>query len=135
MPDATDIASEGLGLTKKQRTLVIRVLWVLGVTATLAYILGGLTVIGLSSPLARAEDVRKNTADIADIKQQVAISARLQLMTEIRTQKRVFCANDDEAVRASTLRYLNVLTDELKKVSGIQENPYPDCSTPPVARP
>lgn len=131
MPDATDLASEGLGLTKKQRVLIIRVLWVLGVTNIIIYIMGGLAFLGLNSPLARAEDVKKNTADIADIKQQVAISARLQLMQEIRTQKRVYCTNDDEAVKASTLRYLNVLTDELKKVSGIQESPYPDCTTQP----
>lgn len=129
MPDATDIASEGLGLNKKQRVLIIRVLWVLGVTNVIIYMLGGLASIGLTSPLARAADVKKNTADIADIKEQVSISAKLQLLSEIRVQKRVYCTSSDEQVKASTLRYLNTLTEDLKKVSGIIENPFPDCAT------
>jgi hypothetical protein len=127
MADPLELASEGLGLTPKQRGLIIRVLWVLGVTTTLVYILGGLAFMGFTSPLAKAEDLRNSDQKIAAITQQVEISARLQLMQEIRTQKRVYCTNDDDAVRVSTLRYLNVLVDELKKVSNIQENPYPDC--------
>lgn len=130
MPDASDLASEGLGLTKKQRTLIIRVLWVLGVTSAIFYMLGAFSAIGLASPLAKAADVKEVREEVAEIKQQVAITARLQLIQEIRVQKRVYCSNDDDQVKASTLRYLYALVDDLKKVSNIQESPIPDCGKP-----
>lgn len=131
MPDATDLAAEGLGLNRKQRVLIIRVLWVLGVTSAIVYILGGLSFIGFISPLAKAADVKEIRTEMADLKQQVAISARLQLVQEIRLQKRVYCVNqNDDQIRQSTLRYLYTLVDELKKVDpNSQETPIPACPT------
>lgn len=128
MGDATDIASEGFGLTKKQRQLIIRVLWVLFVTTSIFWMLGAFAYIGFASPLAKAEDVKEARAEISSIKQQVAISTRLQLMQEIRVQKRVYCTTTDDQVRQSTLRYLDALVDDLRKVyPSSMENPIPVC--------
>ena len=119
--DPGDALSEGFGLNKKQRQLIIRVAWVVAVSGHILWICGFLGWMGLNAPFARAEDVD-------EMKQQTAISARLQIVQEIRTQKRIYCTTPDERSRDSTLRYLNVLVLELSKVSDIKETPIPDCS-------
>lgn len=125
--DPGDALSEGFGLTKKQRQLVIRVAWVVAVSGHVLWICGFMGWAGLNPPFARAEDVRKNEEKIEAIQSQVEISARLQIIQEIRTQKRIYCTTSDDRARDSTLRYLNQLVLELRKVSDIQESPTPDC--------
>lgn len=120
--EAGDAVSEGFGLNKKQRQLIIRVLWVLGVSGHIAWVCGFMSFLGLVSPFARATDVEQ-------LQNQVAISARLQLIQEIRTMKRSYCLSTDDDVRQSTLRYLNSLVDELRKVSDLKESPIPDCAS------
>lgn len=126
--DPEQALSEGFGLTKKQRQLIIRVLWVLAVSNSILWMLGVFAYIGFASPLAKAKDVEDVQQQVAGIKQQVAISARLQLMSEIRTQKRLYCANPDEQVRQSIQRYLYSLVDDLRQVvPSTTESPIVEC--------
>lgn len=129
--EAGEVVSEGFGLTAKQRQLIIRVLWVLAVTAHMAYVCGILAFAGIgSAPFARAEDVE-------GMKKANAVTARIQIIQEMRVQKRSYCQISDERTKDSIMRYMLRLQDELRDITGQNEPVTEDCSTianvqPPV---
>lgn len=127
MSEAADALSTGFRLTSKQKTLIVRVLWVLAVTIYMTWTLGGLTFLGLSAPFARAEDVKDLKQQVGVIQEQGNIAARLQLVQEIRIQKRAYCVNTDQEIRNSILRTIDNLRSELKRVANVDEPLYPVC--------
>lgn len=115
-----DLVSEGFGLSKAQRQLLLRVLWVLGVTTCLAYILGALTIIGISAPYAKA-------AEVEQLQRTVEVSARIQLAQEIRLQVRIRCTITDQQSRDSLQRAIDSLQDEYARITKGQRYPEPIC--------
>jgi hypothetical protein len=127
--EASDVASEGFGLTPKQRQLVIRVLWVLAVSLHISYVCGLLALAGIgTAPFARAEDVDK-------LKRVNAISARIQIIQELRVQKRSYCLVSDDRTRDSIMRYMLRLQSELQEITGQVEPVNDDCSAIASAQP
>lgn len=122
MNEKLDLLSEGFGLKKEQRQLLLRVLWVIAVTTTLAYILGALTVFGIAAPYARA-------ADVDQLKQTIEASARVTLGREIREQSRVRCSATDQAIIDSITRYIDSLQTDYERIAG-QRYPEPECRRP-----
>jgi hypothetical protein len=127
--EAGEAVSEGFGLTPKQRQLIIRVLWVLAVSAHMAYVCGIFAFMGIGvAPFARSEDVE-------GMKRASVVNARIQIIQEMRVQKNAWCKIADDATRDSILRYLVRLQGELKEITGEIEPVQPDCSrlvvTPP----
>jgi hypothetical protein len=55
MDTLLDFFVNGLGLTKEQRALLMRAAWFTVVSGHILWVCGGLTVVGLASPFARAE--------------------------------------------------------------------------------
>lgn len=122
-PDVTGAFSAlaaGFQLTKRQQALILRVLWVLLVSAHIAWACGWLTLIGLAG-FAKAEEVSR-------LQQTVSASARVTLSQEIRSQARVRCAATDQAVKDSLTRYIDSLQSEYERVAG-QRFPEPPCET------
>ena len=122
-PDVTGAFSAlavGFRLSRKDQALLLRVLWVLLVSAHIAWACGWLSVLGLSG-FAKAENVDK-------LQQTVASSARVTLSQEIRAQARVRCQSTDPAVRDSITRYIDSLQTEYERVAG-QRYPEPQCET------
>jgi hypothetical protein len=120
--EAAEVASEGFGLTPKQRQLIIRVAWVAAVTAHMAYVCGILAFAGIgTAPFARAEDVE-------GMKKANAVTARIQIIQEMRVQKRSFCQISDDRTRDSIMRYMLRLQGELKEITGQIEPVTDDCS-------
>jgi hypothetical protein len=54
-----DLVSEGFGLNRQQRGLLIRVGWVIIVTTYMAWTLGLMAFMGVSSPFATAGDLKE----------------------------------------------------------------------------
>lgn len=120
-PDVTGAFSAitaGFRLSRKDQALLLRVLWVLLVSAHIAWACGWLTAIGLAG-FAKAENVEK-------LQQTVNASARVTLSQEIRAQARVRCQSNDAAVRDSITRYIDSLQFEYERVAG-QRYPEPPC--------
>lgn len=127
--DAAEAGSEAFGLTKKQRQLIIRVLWVVAVSLHAAYVCGILAVAGIgAAPFARAEDVE-------NLKRSSVVQARIQILQEMRDQKRSFCQISDERTRDSIMRYMIRLQGELKEITGELEPVNTDCSPITIAQP
>jgi hypothetical protein len=127
--EAGEVLSEGFGLNPKQRQLIIRVLWVLAVSAHMAYVCGIFAFMGIGvAPFARSEDVE-------GMKRASVVNARIQIIQEMRVQKNAWCKIQDDQTRDSILRYLVRLQGELKEITGEIEPVQPDCSrlvvTPP----
>lgn len=132
--EAAEVGSEGFGLTKKQRQLIIRVMWVVAVSLHGAYVCGILAFVGIGkAPFARAEDVES-------LKRASTVQARIQILQEMRDQKRSYCQISDERTRDSIMRYMIRLQGELREITGEIEPVNDDCSPitmsqPPVSRP
>lgn len=109
----------GFGLNRRQQALLIRVLWVLFVSAHIAWICGFLVFLGLPSPFARADELK-------ELRQTVQASARVTLSQEIRVQARVRCHSTDPQVRDSITRYIDGLQVEYERIAG-QRFPEPPC--------
>jgi hypothetical protein len=75
-----------MGLTKENVALLLRVGWVVLVSAHIAYVCGLLALVGLTGqPFARA-------SDLAEIQRNLRVSARINLQAEIRAQGEAFCS-------------------------------------------
>lgn len=123
-PDVTgafSALSAGFRLSRKDQALLLRVLWVLLVSAHIAWACGWLTMIGLTG-FAKAESVQ-------ELQRTVSSSARVTLSQEIRAQARVRCQSTDAAVRDSITRYIDSLQSEYERVAG-QRFPEPPCESP-----
>lgn len=120
MADPLDLVSDGFHLTKGQRSLLIRVLWVLLVTINMMYVHGLLVYLGISAPFAHA-------ADVEDLKRASMVNARIQIIQEMRAQKASYCKVADEQTRDSIMRYLVRLQGELKEITGEIEPVTPAC--------
>lgn len=123
MADPLDIASEGFALTKEQRRLLIRVFWVLIVTANMLYVHGALVYLGITAPFARA-------GDVVQLQRASMVNARIQIIQEMRVQKNAWCKIEDDQTRDSIMRYLVRLQGELKEITNEIESIRPDCSQP-----
>ncbi len=110
--------SAGFGLSRRQQALVIRILWVLGVSAHIAWACGWLGALGLVG-FAKADDVHS-------LQQTVNASARVTLAQEIRAQSRVRCLVTDQAVRDSLTRYIDTLQYDYERIAG-QRAIEPPC--------
>lgn len=127
--EAGEVASEGFGLTPKQRQLIIRVLWVMAVTLHASYVCGILAFVGIgSAPFARAEDVEA-------MKRASIVNTRIQIIQELRVQKRSYCQIQDDRTKDSIFRYMIRLQGELKEITGEIEPVTQDCSPIATAQP
>lgn len=100
----------GFGLNRRQQALILRILWVLGVSLHIAWACGWLAVIGLVG-FARADDVHS-------LQQTVNASARVTLAQEIRAQSHIRCQVSDQAVRDALTRYIDTLQYDYERISG-----------------
>lgn len=120
-PDVTGAFSAltlGFNLTRRQQILIIRILWVLGVSMHIVWACGFLSFLGLVG-FAKADDMQK-------LQQTVAASARVTLSQEIRSQAGVRCRSVDPLVRDSITRYIDSLQTEYERIAG-QRYPEPAC--------
>lgn len=120
LSEADGAITTAFGLNKKQRQLLLRVLWVLAVSGHIAWVCGFLAFVGLSSPFARA-------ADVEDLKRAATVNARIQIIQEMRVQKNSYCKTTDEQTRDSIIRYLVRLQGELKEIADEVEPVQPVC--------
>lgn len=127
MNEKLDLITEGLGLNPDQRRVIVRVGWVVAVTSTIAYILGGLTVIGLASPFVKAGDYKQLENKVAQIERTTSASAKVVLAQEIRIQVRAKCLVTDTDVRESIQRVIDQLQDSYVELAGTR---YPEAACP-----
>jgi hypothetical protein len=120
MPEGLNLLSEGFGLTKEQRRLIIRVLWVAIVSTHILWVCGLLGFLGLSPPFAWA-------ADVDSLRQATLVSARLNLVTEIRTQTRAWCSITDPTTREAIATTIDKLREEYRRVAGGASPPEQRC--------
>lgn len=123
MNEKLDLLSEGFGLNKAQRSLLLRVGWVIAVSGVNAYLLGALAVFGIPAPYARANDFE-------ELKRITAASARVTLSKEIREQSRIKCSATDQAIVDSITRYIDSLQLDYERIAG-QRYPEPECPRRP----
>lgn len=109
----------GLGLKREHQRLLVRTCWVLFVTGHVMWVCGFLAAIGLASPFARASDVDK-------LLHAAEVNARISMQSEIRVQTRLFCQTSDEEVKASAMKRIDELREELWEISRIRL-PDPQC--------
>lgn len=83
------------------------------------WVCGFLAAIGLASPFARASDVDK-------LLHAAEVNARISMQSEIRVQTRLFCQTSDEEVKASAMKRIDELREELWEISRIRL-PDPQC--------
>jgi hypothetical protein len=122
-----DLVSEGFGLTKTQRQLIVRVGWVVAVTLTGAYMLGAFSLIGLSGPFVFASDYKQLESKVAQIERTTSASAKVTLAQEIRIQVRAKCLVTDTDVRESIQRVIDQLQDDYAQLAGQR---YPEGACP-----
>lgn len=120
-PEVTGVFSAlvaGFQLNRRQQALLIRIFWVILVSAHIAWACGWLTMIGLVG-FARADELK-------ELRQTVQASARVTLSQEIRAQARVRCLSSDSMVRDSITRYIDSLQNEYERIAG-GRFPEPPC--------
>lgn len=120
-PDVTgafSALSAAFQLNRRQQALLIRIFWVLVVSAHIAWACGWLTAIGLVG-FARADELK-------ELRQTVQASARVTLSQEIRAQARVRCLSNDAQIRDSITRYIDSLQNEYERIAG-GRFPEPPC--------
>lgn len=121
-PDVTGAFSAlvaGFGLDRRRQALLIRILWVLAVSGHIAWVCGALTLFGLPTPFARADDLQR-------IQTTVEASARVTLSQEIRAQSLLRCRTTDAALADSLTRYIDGLQTEYERITG-KRYPEPGC--------
>lgn len=114
-----NLLAEGFGLSREQRRLVLRVLWVLGVSTHIAWVCGLLAVIGFPTPFARAQDVQQ-------LERATLVSARINLQQELRAQTRLLCSLDP-VERPPVERTIDKLREEYRVVTKGEIYPEPHC--------
>jgi hypothetical protein len=115
-----DLIAEGFGLNREQRRLLLRILWVIGVSTHIAWVCGFLAWTGLAPPFAKAERVER-------LERSALISARISLQQEYRVQVRAYCAMDESA-RDGVLRTIDrIRTDFVIVTEGKEYLPEPRC--------
>jgi len=120
MNEKLSLLSDGFGLSIAQRQLLIRVLWVLGVSTHIAWVCGFLGVVGLAPPFARAERVDR-------LEQSAQIAARISLQQEYRVQVRAYCLVDEPA-KDGVLRTIDRIRADYSTVTeGKESLPEPRC--------
>lgn len=123
-PDVSGVfsaLSAGFQLNRRQQAMVLRVLWVLLVSAHIAWACGWLAALGLVG-FARADDV-------TELKRTATATARVTLSKEIRDQSRIRCSATDQAIIDSITRYIDSLQTEYERIAG-QRYPEPECRRP-----
>lgn len=115
---------ENLGIKREHQTVFFRISWVVAVTGHMAWVCGFLAGFGLAAPFARASDVDK-------LLRASEVNARISMQNEIRLQVRVLCQSDDDDIRASAMRRIDELRDELWEISRIRV-PDPQCLRGPA---
>lgn len=119
LKEGTDFLFEALSLDLKQRGLIMRVSWITFVTVHIFWVCGWLTVFGVISPFADA-------ADLAELQRTAAVSARLSLAQEIRTQLLAKCLVTDPRVKESLAVTIDKLQIEYSQYAGTRY-PEPKC--------
>jgi len=114
------LLSLGMGLTRGQQQLIIRTLWVLLVTTNALWTWGLLAWMGLTAPFARAVTVE-------ELQHTVMISARLQLIQELRVQTLYWCSAKDGQEKFSVEQTLDRLRDEYRRITGGETPPEFKC--------
>jgi len=116
------LLSLGMGLTRTQQQIVLRTLWVLIVTTHIAWVCGFLAPLGLAAPFARADAVE-------DLTRTAAVSARLQLTQELRTQTLYWCAAKELNQRTAVEQTLDRLRDEYRRITKGEAPPEFRCGS------
>jgi len=106
--------SLGLGLKQHHWKILIRVGWVLLVSGHIAWVCGWFAVVGLSTPFAKASDMQA-------VQKMLAVSTRISLQQELRMQKQAYCRVDDYQVKASIMRRIDELRDQLREIAKIDD--------------
>lgn len=121
-PDVSTIfgaLSRAFSLNRREQALLLRILWVLVVSAHIAWACGWLAVFGLVG-FARGDDV-------TEIKNATKAAARITLSKEIREQNHVRCLTTDQIVIDSITRYIDSLQFEYERITGSR---YPEAACP-----
>lgn len=109
----------GLGLKREHQKILIRTGWVLFVTYHIARAAGWLAPLGLASMFASASDVDK-------LIRASEINARISMQNEIRVQTRNYCETDDVEIRASALKRIDQLREDMWEIAKVRV-PEPQC--------
>ncbi len=111
----------GMGLKPTHVKVLIRVGWVSIVSIHIAWVCGWLGFVGLATPFARA-------ADVQDIQKTLRVSAEIQLQSELRAQKNMWCKNTDEKTRETIMHRIDELRRNLREIARIEDGTAePQC--------
>lgn len=110
--------SLGFNLTRSQKSLLLRIGWVILVTTHIAWACGWLGVLGLIG-FAKADELK-------ELRQTVQASARVTLSQEIRAQATIRCRVTDQYAKDSITRYIDSLQIEYERIAG-QRLTEPPC--------
>lgn len=124
-------------LNRRQAALALRVAWVVGVSATLYYLLFGFAILGITAPHASVADVRAVVTDVQAVKQDIAalkqtsaISARAGLAAEIRAQMQAWCSvRGNASVQETIRRVIDQRQEEFAQLNGGNRYPEPGCGS------
>ncbi len=117
--ESLDLLARGMGLRPQDLAMIIRVGWVIIVSAHMLWVCGLLAWAGIDIPFARASDFSK-------LEQGVAVSARLQLGKEIRGQMLARCVANSATID-SIEQYIDRLQGEYESITGKR---YPEVECP-----
>lgn len=111
-------------LNPQQRYAVYRFFWRILIMGWIIWAMGGLALFGLPG-FVRASDVTVMRAQLAELKANSAISARINLSQEIRTWQRAMCTAPE---KAPIERLIERLQADYQAIVGSR---YPDNPCPP----
>lgn len=110
-------------LTKEQRMLVMRMVWIGAVSGHVAWVCGWLGVLGIASPFARA-DVQ---VQVASIVMEIRAERADRLDNQIQTVRASQCRTAiDSAARQNYTERLNELYKQYYELTG-REPHVPRC--------
>lgn len=115
-----NLITEGFGIPKGGRSVLIRLAWVAFVTVHILWVCGWLAWMGITSPFARA-------SDFETLQKNAALSATIAVQREIRDEYTARCSTSDPNVSDKLDRYIDVLQAEYLKLTGKY---YPDPGCP-----
>lgn len=115
-----NLITEGFGIPRSVRGVLIRIAWVLFVTGHILWVCGWLAFIGVQSPFARADDFKT-------LQKNAALSATIAVQRELRDEYSARCSTVDPQLWDKLDRYIDVLQAEYIKLTGVY---YPDPGCP-----
>jgi len=110
-----------LGFNDKQKAEVVTLIWRLLVTWHILWVCNFLVVVGMPSPMLRAEDLQQLTADVVELKAAYTLTTKIALLREMRIQKQLWCVTEDKRQKDILEVTLERLAQDYRNLTKTQE--------------